>query len=212
MTSTASQEPIRLVYGHAQLHDSLAFADATTAAAEAAEIEAIATATTWGEARGLQTRHVSNPVAFDDPDDDPNEEPDDAAFDINEVNCVVEGDWPPMVTARAFDLLPEDLQARFGSSDFTALNGDFLNIPVEREAELIGELRNRGIEVTRDDALINVLDGRSRGTAEPHIMAALRYPSALSSSWCYSRRACQSSTPSPSAATAPTRLRRRVRT
>ncbi|MFC7247595.1 hypothetical protein ACFQO7_34465 [Catellatospora aurea] len=160
MNSTASQEPIRLVYGHAELHDSLAFADATTAAAEAAEIRAIAAAATWGEARRLQTRHVDNPVAFDDPDDDPNTEPDDAAFDIKEVGPVIDGDWPPMVTSRAFDLLPEDLQARFGAGEFTAFNGDFLHIPVEREAELVAELRGRGIEVTRDDALINELDGR----------------------------------------------------
>jgi hypothetical protein len=160
MTSTESYEPIRLVYGRTQLHDSLAFADATTAEAEAAEIRAIATAATWGEARRLRTSHVSNPVAFDSPYDDPNPEPDDAAFAIGEVGPVIEGDWPPMVTSRTFDLLPQDLQARFGTSGFTTLNGDFLHISPEHEAELIAELRARGIEVTRDDTLINELDGR----------------------------------------------------
>lgn len=37
----------RLVYGHAQMHDCLAFADADTAAEEAAEIKAIAAARAW---------------------------------------------------------------------------------------------------------------------------------------------------------------------
>ncbi|WP_191841847.1 hypothetical protein [Catellatospora chokoriensis] len=160
MISADSQQQARsLVYGHSQLHDSLAFADAANAAEEAAEIEAIAAARTWGEARGLRTRHVNNPAAVDD--DDPDMQPDDAPFDISKLTAVAEGDWPPMVTARALDLLPHDLQARFASSGFTTLNGDFLYIPAERETELVAELRDRGIEVTRDNTLINALDGRS---------------------------------------------------
>lgn len=151
----------RLVYGHAQLHNCLAFADAGTAAQEAAEITAIAAARTWGEARNIRPAHVWNPAGtIDDDDHIYAEYADDEPFDINEVGFVVEGDWPEMVTARAFKVLPQDLQARFGERVATVHNGDYLEIPVDREAELVAELRQRGYEVTRDDELINVLDGR----------------------------------------------------
>lgn len=75
--------------------------------------------------------------------------------------AVSEGDWPPMVTSRAFDLLPKDLQARFGTRHATALHGDYLEIPLTAEEELVAELRDRGYQVTRDDDLINTLDGRT---------------------------------------------------
>ncbi|MFI7517482.1 hypothetical protein ACIBVK_28695 [Micromonospora echinofusca] len=150
----------RLVYGHAQMHDCLAFADANTAAEEAAEIKTIAAARTWGEARRIRTTHVSNPAdpEYYAPDEDP---ADDQPFVINEVGSVVEGDWPPLVPERAFTLLPKDLRTRFGKQQATALNGDLLEIPLSDEAELVAELRRRGYEVHRDDELINVLDGRS---------------------------------------------------
>ena len=157
--TTHRSDTHRLVYGHAQMHDCLAFADAETAASEAAEITAIAAASTWGEARALRTEHAWNPVGpeYHDPEDGP---ADDAAFDINEVGSVQDGDWPPMVATRAFRLLPQDLRDRFGASSATVFNGDVIEIPLDREAELVAELRERGYEVTRDDELINVLDGR----------------------------------------------------
>jgi hypothetical protein len=150
----------RLVYGHAQLHDCLAFADANTAAEEAEEIKALGAARTWGQARQVQMTHLSNPAGPDyyEPEDDC---ADDQPFDINELGTVVEGDWPRMVTERAMELLPEDLQDRFGKRHLTAHNGDFLEIPIDHESELVAELRERGYEVSRDDELINVLDGRS---------------------------------------------------
>ncbi|WP_434740276.1 hypothetical protein [Micromonospora sp. SH-82] len=149
-----------LVYGHAQMHDCLAFADGNTAAEEAAEIRAIAAARTWGEARRIQTTHVTNPA---DPENyNPEEDPaDEEPFDINELGSVVEGDWPPMVAERAVTLLPEELRTRFGDQQATVLNGDLLEIPLSSETELVAELRRRGYQVHRDDELINVLDGRS---------------------------------------------------
>ncbi|SCG76625.1 hypothetical protein [Micromonospora coxensis] len=151
-----------LVYGHAQLHDCLAFADASTAAEEAAEIQALAAARTWGEARQVRMTHLWNPAGPEcyEPEDG---YPDDRPFEINEVGSVVEGDWPPMVTARASELLPRDLQRQFGSREGTALNGDYLEIPLDRESDLVAALRERGYEVTRDDKLINVLDGPLAG-------------------------------------------------
>jgi hypothetical protein len=156
---TEPQPARSLVYGHAQLHDCLAFADAETAAEEAREIVAIASARTWGEARSVAVRHTWNPVAPEDEDED--EHGDDAPFDIFDVGSAADGDWPRMVTSRAFALLPKDLQARFGSDVDTALNGDFLEIPLAAEDELVTALRERGFEVTRDDDLINALDGRT---------------------------------------------------
>ncbi|MEU4477762.1 hypothetical protein AB0F68_06795 [Micromonospora sp. NPDC023966] len=158
---THHPNPRRLVYGHAQLHDCLAFADANTATEEAEEIKALAAARTWGEARQVQMTHLWNPAGPEcyEPEDD--DYADGKPFDINELGTVMEGDWPRMVTERALELLPEDLQDRFGKRQFTAHNGDFLEIPIDHESELVAELRERGYEVTRDDELINVLDGRS---------------------------------------------------
>ncbi|SIM87046.1 hypothetical protein [Micromonospora cremea] len=150
----------KLVYGHARLHDCLAFADADTAAEEAREIATIASAATWGEARRVATRYTWNPVGpeYHDPDEGP---ADDEPFDITEVGGVKDGDWPPMVTTRALTLLPKDLQAAFSDPTETALNGYYLEIPLRHESDLVAQLREHGFEISRDDDLINLLDGRS---------------------------------------------------
>ncbi|MBU2668271.1 hypothetical protein KOI35_32640 [Actinoplanes bogorensis] len=161
MINTASKDSRKLIYGHAQLHDCLAFADGETAAAEAQEIVAIASAKTYGEARAVRPQYVRDVVPGLGEDHVDGDHADDEPFDINELTSVIEGDWPPMVTSRAFDLLPTELQEQFGNSEFTAMNGDLLEVPVSAEAELVAALRERGFEVTRDDELINTLDGRS---------------------------------------------------
>ncbi|MEU7971816.1 hypothetical protein AB0B48_07215 [Micromonospora sp. NPDC049089] len=151
-----------LVYGHATAHDCFAFADAGTATEEAAEIRALAAARTWGEARQVRMTHLSHPAGPDcyEPEDG---YADDKPFDITEVGAVKDGTWPRMVTERAFTLLPQDLQDRYGKRQVTVHSGDYLEIPLAGEAELLAELRRRGYEVTRDDELINLLDGFSLG-------------------------------------------------
>lgn len=152
----------RLVYGHAKNYDCLAFVDADTAAGEAAEIRALASARTWGEARQVQMTHLSNPAGPDcyDGDDCPDDEP----FDVTEVGAVVEMSWPAMVTARALSVLPQDLKDRYGEVVLTVHDGEYLRVPLDGEAELVAELRERGYEVTRDDDLINLLDGLGLGS------------------------------------------------
>jgi hypothetical protein len=86
---------------------------------------------------------------------------DDARFDIGELGPVADGDWPGMVTSRALTLLPKEIKARFGKDVDTAFNGDYLEIPLAAEGELVAALRERGFEVTRDDDLINTLGGRT---------------------------------------------------
>jgi hypothetical protein len=113
-----------------RLPDCPVFADARTAADEAKEIVAIASARTWGEARAVDRRHTYNPAP--DLEDDPEERPDDTAFDIHDVAAVSQGDWPPMVTARVLDPLSKELWSRFGEGEFAALNGDCLEIPASR--------------------------------------------------------------------------------
>ncbi|MFF4875077.1 hypothetical protein [Micromonospora sp. NPDC000668] len=153
----------RLVYGHATNHDCLAFADADTATEEAAEIRALASAQTWGQARQVQMTHLSNPAGPDcyEPEDGYG---DDKPFDITEVGAVVDGYWPQMVTTRALDVLPQDLQDRYGKLVLTVHNGEYLEVPLDCETELVAELRERGYEVTRDDELINLLDGFDLGS------------------------------------------------
>ncbi|MEV0723812.1 hypothetical protein AB0I37_13640 [Micromonospora purpureochromogenes] len=145
------------------MHDCLAFADAVTAAEEAAEIRALASARTWGEARQVRMTHLWNPAGpdYEDPEDG---YADDEPFVITELGAVMDGRWPRMVTTRAFEVLPQDLQDRYGKREFTLHDGDYLEIPLEGEAELVAELRGRGYDVTRDDELINLLDGFSLGS------------------------------------------------
>ncbi|MET8838064.1 hypothetical protein ABZV78_29720 [Micromonospora sp. NPDC004540] len=147
----------RLVYGHATNHDCLAFVDADTAAGEAAEIKALAAARTWGEARQVQMTHLENPAGPESYEED--DYADDKPFDITELGAIVDGYWPKMVTTRALDVLPQDLQDRYGEVVLTVHNGEYLQVPLDGEAELVAELRQRGYEVTRDDQLINLLDG-----------------------------------------------------
>ncbi|WP_433260925.1 hypothetical protein ACQPWR_18680 [Micromonospora vinacea] len=152
-----------LVYGHATAHGCLAFADAGTATAEAAEIGALAAARTWGEARQVRMTHLSHPAGPDcyEPEDG---YADDKSFTITEVGAVEDGTWPPMVTERAFTLLPQDLQDRYGKRQVTVHSGDYLEIPLAGEGELLAELRQRGYEVSRDDELINQLGGFNLGS------------------------------------------------
>ncbi|MGC1215627.1 MAG: hypothetical protein WA890_30775 [Micromonospora sp.] len=151
----------RLVYGHATNHDCLAFVDADIASGEAAEIRALAAARTWGEARQVQMTHLSNPAGPECYEED--DYPDDEPFDITEVGAVAEMSWPEMVTARAVGVLPQDLRDRYGKLVLTVHDGEYLEVPLDGEAELVAELRERGYEVTRDDDLINLLDGLDLG-------------------------------------------------
>ncbi|MGV9766448.1 hypothetical protein [Micromonospora tulbaghiae] len=152
----------RLVYGHATNHDTLAFVDVGTATGEAAEIRSLAAARTWGEARRVPMTHLENPAGPECYDED--DHPDDEPFAIAELGAVVEMRWPTMVAARALDVLPKDLQERYGKVVLTVHDGEYLEVPVDSEAALIAELRERGYEATRDDELINLLDGVGLGS------------------------------------------------
>ncbi|MFC0030082.1 hypothetical protein ACFFMM_11165 [Micromonospora chaiyaphumensis] len=147
----------RLVYGHATNHDCLAFVDADAATGEAAEIRALAGARTWGEARQVQMTHLENPAGPDCYEED--DYADDKPFDITELGAIVDGYWPKMVTVRALDVLPRDLQDRYGEVVLTVHEGEYLQVRLDGEAELVAELRGRGYELARDDELINLVDG-----------------------------------------------------
>ncbi len=144
-----------LVYGYLPDQLTLAFADDETAAEEAAELTALAAATTLGQARAVPVRHLRSNPAAPEYDDGADHEP----FALAEVGAVLEGDWPGMTASRALTLLPKDLQVEYGTPTDTTLNGDYLEIPVVAEDGLVAALRERGHRVRRDDTLLNVLDG-----------------------------------------------------
>lgn len=79
---------------------------------------------------------------------------DDDPIDIAECES-----WPPMATQYALDDLPgpvvDDLIDEAGA-DVTAtiLDGDYLHVPLDREAELLAVLGRHGLEARRDDNLI----------------------------------------------------------
>jgi hypothetical protein len=149
---------MQLVYGHAWHHDCLAFADASTAATEADELTAIVTAPTFGAAAAVPAVHISNPAA--DTVEDGGADPDEP-MDIFRCYGVEDGDWPPMVTSRALHLLPQAIQQEYGRRVVTNFNGDYLDVPLDMESSIVQALSRLGFDLTRDDNLINVLDGRT---------------------------------------------------
>jgi len=65
------------------------------------------------------------------------------------------GDWETSWPAREMrGLLPADLVARYGVVTSTLLDGDYLSIPTQHEAELVAELESRGWTCERDDAMV----------------------------------------------------------
>ena len=131
----------RLVYGHATAHDCLAFADADTATEEAAEIRALAAARTWGEARQVRMTHLSNPAGpeyYEPEDGTPTTSPSTSPSWVRSMD----GYWPPMVTSGRSRCCRRTCRTGTASVSVTVHNGEYLEIPVDGEGELVAELRD----------------------------------------------------------------------
>ncbi len=62
--------------------------------------------------------------------------------------------WPPPVLGWTYDVVPEDLAARFGEVDHGNPSGRWLQMDEEHLDDLVRELVQRGWRVERDDDLI----------------------------------------------------------
>jgi hypothetical protein len=157
-----STRPSAVVYGLYALHESFALFDADEAATLADEYRALWSCRTHGDLLALlPSLRLVRP--WTEPEDLLGREND--PLDWQDQPGVADGDWPPMPTANALQLFPAgdpvwaDIRAEAGAViESTVLNGDYVSLPIDREADLLAVLGRHGIATTRDDALIALMD------------------------------------------------------
>ncbi|HKF79564.1 MAG TPA: hypothetical protein VKB17_01925, partial [Thermoleophilaceae bacterium] len=116
---------------------------------------AIAEAATWGElrARISATDYEDFMAHFDEPPGS------DEPFDGDKVGPLADHDWPEWPQQEMLDLIPKDIQQALGAVEFSAVSGDCLVIPFEREPEFFSALSDRGWCLRRDDELVRQASG-----------------------------------------------------
>jgi hypothetical protein len=162
-----------LIYGGYRLHQSFAVLDETQAEGLAREVRAVQACTTVGQARELASKLQFTRVPNIDVDEKDDEQlPDDAPYDWSRTGAAEEGDWPPMPDQVSLENLPADLRQELINKagariEFTALNGDFLAIPLDREDDLVNVLRSAGYDVHKNDELIGIIGLNDHYVAGP---------------------------------------------
>lgn len=146
-----------VVYGISERFASFAFLNEVEADALVGEIAQLQACRILGELRTLVPTlvYTHSPIHIDE-DDYP------YLADSEPVDLTDCESWPPMPTQYALDLLPrevlEDLCEDAGAEEvWTTLDGNYLHVPLDREAELLAVLDRHGISARRDDALIEGL-------------------------------------------------------
>jgi len=153
----------KVIYGEFWLHQSFCLFEATYLEAYSAEVSAIQACRTAGELIRLipNLKLAQSPVDLEEEladywDDDP--------WDWKETGAASDGDWPPMPTSAALELFAandpiwHDLIEQVDCERVTTVfNGDYLHIPLDKEAELLSVLAKYGIEARRNDKLIEPL-------------------------------------------------------
>jgi hypothetical protein len=149
--------PSAVVYGYLQDHESYAIYEAGNALDLAAEWRAIFACTSVAEFFALLPTLKLNFAGYDEEDFEGMTDP----FDISELPGVADCDWPPMATSNALELFDPTgpviaaLRAEAGAKVVrTTLSGDYLDIPKDRESEMLAVLARHGISATRDDDFV----------------------------------------------------------
>jgi hypothetical protein len=112
-------------------------------------------ATTWGEFKRL-----APPEHYEDAvrrwmDSNEEEEPAaDQPFDAYDIPGRGDGDWPSWPAQDMLAWVPDEIQARFGRSQASVLNGSWLSLPGESIDEIAAAMKRLGYRCRRDDALI----------------------------------------------------------
>lgn len=141
-------------------------ADEKTARELAKVWQALDTAKTWAEVREIMPEAYFNEIwqlIAEDVNQGGEPLPDMAkAFDPVELPGYMDGDWPAWPAASMLDWVPKSIQARYGKTVATRLNGDFLEIAPEHLEAVIQELENLGYHCRRDDELIAKICGQGQ--------------------------------------------------
>ena len=77
-----------------------------------------------------------------------------AAVDLEQL-CpqYFDGDYPQRLQKQQEYWVPKDILERWGRKDTTMLNGDFWMLETQYEAEILVQLKNKGLEVVKRDDL-----------------------------------------------------------
>jgi hypothetical protein len=161
LSKNTKAAPQLLIYGEYSHHESFAVLPETQAEGLAREVQAVQACTTVGEARRLaRTLEFAWPPPGIDIDDEEGESlPDDAPYDWSEG---WEGGWPQMPGEYSLHTLPgglqQELMSKTGAEIIqTVHDGEYLAVPLDREADLVHTLRAAGYQVRRDDKLIAII-------------------------------------------------------
>lgn len=83
----------------------------------------------------------------------------DAPFDRDLIPGHVDGDWPEWPAREMLKWMPAELLTRFGRTEASVLNGDYLRIDPRHEAALAAALEGAGWTCIKDDALVSAASG-----------------------------------------------------
>lgn len=151
-----------LIYGVYPVHESLAVGHASKLRALASDLDALARCNTYGDVKSAEFSD-HGPWAGPDLTEELAEHDDNEPYDWQEdTPGMVDGDWPPMPTALIFDVFPEgdsrweEIRSRLNAKIVsTVFNGEYAEIPPDKDRELAAFLTDQGFMAIRDEALIS---------------------------------------------------------
>jgi hypothetical protein len=112
-------------------------------------------AATWGEFKRLAPREHYEDAVSRWMESKAEEEPaPDQAFDPHDIPGQSDGDWPAWPAQDMLAWVPEEVQARFGRSRASVLNGSWLSLPAEAIDQIAAAMSRHGYRCRRDDRLI----------------------------------------------------------
>ena len=86
---------------------------------------------------------------------------DDEPFDVDDIHCLQDGDFPPAPEYLQDQLLPDDLADKYGHKMETIFNGTYLQIPPENAQPIVAAMEKLGYRCVEDRGLfIDGLDFR----------------------------------------------------
>lgn len=114
--------------------------------------DAIQTSSTWTDLRErISDRAYTDLLAHLDDEQRPAEGD---TFDSEEIVPYLEGDWPAWPAQRMLDWVPARIRREFGHAAASAISGDSLVLPADRQDEIVAAFAREGFRCRRDDELV----------------------------------------------------------
>ena len=152
-----------IVFGEIEMgYAYLVFVPAALATELRETRRALAEAETWGDLRQRLPAHrfeeavaqVAESVDGEEHDVPADNEP----FSTDQLAAFGDGDWPTWPAQHQLEWMPDDVQALAEPAE-NRFNGEWLEFPPAREAEVVAALRRHGYEVREDHDLVRAASG-----------------------------------------------------